>query len=316
MALRSEYVNAGFNDVKATIPVRGVLRRNEPMARHTVWAVGGVAHAMFLPADLEDLRAFLAVHDAQTPLFWIGLGSNLLVRDGGIAGTVINTSGRLNKLHLLDTNIVRAEAGVASAKFAKFAARQGLANGAFFAGIPGTIGGALAMNAGALGGETWPLVHAVETIDCDGRIRVRGAAEFDFGYRTVSGLGDEWFVAAHLELPSGNANAAQNEIRALLRQRALTQPVGQRSCGSVFQNPEGDFAGRLIELSGLKGRRVGGAIVSSKHANFIINEGDATAADIETLIDEVRAGVAHSQGVTLSCEVRIVGASTQAGGAQ
>ena len=307
-------MNAQCHKVIATMPVRGVLRRNEPMARHTVWAVGGLAQNMFLPADLEDLSAFLAGQEPRTRLFWMGLGSNLLVRDGGLAGTVINTSGRLNKLYLLHANTVRAEAGVACAKVAKFAARNDLTGAAFFAGIPGTVGGALAMNAGAFGGETWPLVNAVETMDFAGRVRVRRASDFKYGYRCVSGLAGEWFVAAHLELPSGDGDAERDDIRSLLKQRGLTQPIGQRSCGSVFQNPEGDFAGRLIETAGLKGRRVGCAVVSSKHANFIINEGGATAADIENLISEVRSVVERTQGVVLTSEVRVVGCTEPVGG--
>ena len=300
-------MNAGTDIVIASPSIRGALRRDESMARHTVWAVGGRAQVMFFPADLDDLRAFLAGHETPQPLLWIGLGSNLLVRDGGVDGTVINTSGRLNDLALVGPNVIRAEAGVACAKVAKFAARQQLTDAAFFAGIPGTIGGALAMNAGAFGGETWPLVSAVETIDANGEVRVRGASEFEFGYRSVNGPHGEWFAAAHLTLPGGDSEQAERDIRALLRRRNQTQPTGQRSCGSVFRNPPGDHAGRLIEACGLKGKRVGGAAVSTKHANFIINEDQATAADIEALIDEVRRTVAREHGVILEPEVRVVG---------
>ena len=288
-------------------PLRGELKLNEPMSRHTTWRVGGPAERLFRPADLADLQAFLATLDADEPLFWLGLGSNLLVRDGGIKGTVILTAQGMDSLALLDGGRLRAEAGVACARIAKYCAQHDLIGGEFLAGIPGTLGGALAMNAGAFGGETWQRVATVETIDRGGVVRTRTAEDFEIGYRHVQGVANEWFVAATLQLERGDGAAAAARIKAMLAKRAATQPVGRPSCGSVFRNPPGDHAARLIEAAGLKGLGFGGASVSEKHANFIINAGEATAADIEALIEHVRTVVAERYGIGLQPEARIVG---------
>jgi len=230
----------------------------------------------------------------------------VLVRDAGIAGTVVDTA-RLDDLALVAPSRVRVEAGVACPKVAKFCARERLGGCEFFAGIPGTMGGALAMNAGAFGGETWDLVRAVETMTRRGELRRRQPSEYRIGYRSVSGPEGEWFVAAELELSSHEDERAAMRIKELLRLRAETQPLRQRSCGSVFRNPPGDYAARLIEASGMKGTRVGNAMVSTKHANFIINTGGATARDVETLIEDIVAQVERTSGVRLVPEVRIVG---------
>jgi len=288
--------------------LRGELLYNEAMGRHTSWRVGGPADVYYKPADVDDLACLLAQVADDEPLFWFGLGSNLLVRDGGIRGIVIATSGMLNGLEYLDNGLVRAEAGVPCPKVARFCGRQGLVGAEFLAGIPGTMGGALAMNAGAFGGETWPLVQAVETLDSQGRRHLRTADEYEVAYRHVRGPAGEWFIAAHLSLQAGDAGASQARIKQLLEQRGDTQPTGLPSGGSVFRNPEGDHAGRLIEVSGLKGFCIGAACVSEKHANFFINTGTATASDIETLIEHVQAVVESQQGVRLVPEVHIVGA--------
>ncbi len=285
----------------------GRLRLNESMARHTSWRVGGPAQRFYEPASVADLAVFLAGLPAGEPLFWMGLGSNLLVRDGGVPGTVIMTSGLLNGLERRGEDRVRAEAGVACAKVARFAARAGLKGAEFLAGIPGTMGGALAMNAGAFGGETWTVVERVETLDRAGRHRERSSGDYRIGYRQVNGQADEWFTAAHLRLEPGDGRESSQRIRDLLKRRSDTQPMGQASCGSVFRNPPGDFAARLIEASGLKGRCIGGACVSEKHANFIVNTGGARAVDIETLIREVADTVERLHGVRLVPEVRVVG---------
>lgn len=292
---------------RAGLTWRGRLLRGEPMARHTSWRVGGPASQYFEPADLEDLGAFLAGLPPQEPVFWLGLGSNLLVRDGGIPGTVVQTSGLLDTMEPIDQRHLRVEAGVACAKVARFAARQGLRGAEFLAGIPGTLGGALAMNAGAFGAETWALVDGVETLDRAGQRRWRGPGDYRVGYREVRGPRGEWFVAARLRLEPGIAPEAAARIKALLRRRAETQPLGLPSCGSVFRNPEGDFAARLIETAGLKGLCIGGACVSEKHANFIVNTGGASAADIESLIGKVQRVVQRQHGVCLRTEVKIVG---------
>lgn len=294
----------------------GELRRHEPLARYTSWRVGGAAAQFYRPTDTEDLTRFLAALPASEPLLWIGLGSNLLVRDGGFAGTVIHTQGLLDGLEQLDDTHVRAEAGVACAKVARFCARRDLVGAEFLAGIPGTMGGALAMNAGAFGGETWSHVVAVETVDRHGRLHTRAPAEYRIGYRSVEGPGGEWFTAAHLQLQPGDGEAAQAHIKELLERRGESQPIGLPSCGSVFRNPPGDHAARLIEAAGLKGLCIGNACVSDKHANFIINTGGATAADIEALIAKVQAEVERVHGVRLEPEVRIVGETLQRRGAE
>jgi UDP-N-acetylmuramate dehydrogenase len=219
----------------------------------------------------------------------------------------VATQGRLDGLERVGEHGVRAEAGVACAKVARFAARAGLCGVEFLAGIPGTLGGALAMNAGAFGSETWERVVGVETVDRAGRIRQRGREAFQIAYRETKGPEGEWFLGARLELEAGDASAAQARIRDLLERRSATQPTSQPSCGSVFRNPQGDHAARLIEAAGLKGQCVGGACVSEKHANFIVNTHQATAADIETLINLVRDRVERTSGVQLTAEVHIVG---------
>lgn len=288
-------------------PLRGSLLHNEPMARHTTWRVGGAADNYYQPANIADLALFLSQLPADEPLFWLGLGSNLLVRDGGIRGSVIATSGMLNEMSRIDETHVRVESGVSCARLARFCAREGLAGAEFLCGIPGTMGGALAMNAGCFGGETWKLVESVETLDRQGNLHTRKASEFDVAYRQVSGPEGEWFVAATLQLEKGDAQGLLAANKKLLEKRGASQPTQQPNAGSVFRNPEGDFAARLIETAGLKGRTVGKAQVSEKHANFIVNLGGATAADIEGLIEEVKSEVEQQHGVVLQREVHIVG---------
>ncbi|MEA3412753.1 MAG: UDP-N-acetylmuramate dehydrogenase [Pseudomonadota bacterium] len=287
--------------------IRGTLGYAEPLRALNGWRVGGEAECLFRPADLEDLRLFMRSGMAIEPLTWLGLGSNVLIRDGGVRGTVVALHGALDGLTLTGARQMTAEAGVPCAKVARFAAREGLAGAEFLAGIPGTMGGALAMNAGAFGGETWDVVEAVTTIDRNGVLRERGADEFRTGYRFVDGPQGEWFVATRLALESGASQAGRERIRELLARRGATQPTGLPSCGSVFRNPPGDHAARLIESAGLKGVCIGGACVSEKHANFIVNMGEASAADIETLIRHVQAEVAARHGVDLLAEVRILG---------
>ncbi len=286
---------------------QGVMLHDEPLARHTSWRVGGIARRFYRPADGADLARFLQQLPADEPLLWLGMGSNLLVRDGGFNGTVVATRGCLTGVAVMEEDLLRAEAGATSAQVARFAARAGLCGVEFLAGIPGTLGGALAMNAGAFGGEIWPLVEQVETIDRAGQVRVRRPEDFDVGYRKATGVEGEWFLAAWLRLEQGDALEGQARIRQLLEKRAATQPIGLPSCGSVFRNPPGDHAARLIESAGLKGSAIGGACVSEKHANFIINTGTATAADIEQLIEKVQQQVAARHGVELRTEVCIVG---------
>ncbi len=286
--------------------LEGRLLRNEPMSRHTSWRVGGPAEQFYIPASISDLSRFLAGLDADTPIFWLGVGSNVLVRDGGIRGVVIAASRILRTLERSGDLGVTAGAGVPCTQLARQCLRWGLGPSEFFAGIPGTVGGALAMNAGAHGGETWERVRAVRTIDRDGSVHSRTPAHYAIGYRSVTGPADEWFIEASFEFDPG-VGASAERLNELLERRRATQPLGLPSCGSVFRNPPADFAARLIESAGLKGCAIGGAVVSPKHANFIINESAATATDVEALIEHVRQRVRETHGVELLHEVRIVG---------
>ena len=285
---------------------RGELRRDEPMSRHVSWRAGGNAELFFIPASVEDLQAFLGELDTGVPIFWLGVGSNLLVRDGGLRGVVISATGILRNLERIDAYLVRAGSGVPCTQLARQCIRWGLGPSEFFAGIPGTVGGALTMNAGAHGGETWERVDSVRTIDRAGEIHLRSPAEYSVSYRSVTGPSNEWFLEATFRFEPG-VTASMDAMKQMLERRKATQPLGLPSCGSVFRNPPGDHAARLIEAAGLKGYRIGGAEVSPKHANFIINTGDATATDIEELIEHVRQTVIEQHGVELKHEVRIVG---------
>lgn len=300
-------------DVLRLQGLRGELKAAEPMARHVSWRAGGAAARCYAPADLEDLALFLRQLPPAEPLLFAGLGSNLLVRDGGYAGTVVLTHSARCHPQLLAGRLY-AEAGVAAPKVARFAARQALAGAEFLAGIPGTVGGALAMNAGCYGAETWEIVERAVTIDRRGEVRTRGRDEFEIGYRHCALKGgarlgeDEWFAGAWFGLAQGDGAASRERIRELLEKRIAAQPLSLPNAGSVFRNPPGDHAARLIEACGLKGLARGGARVSEKHANFIVNpKGVASAADIEWLIAEVRARVLERTGVALQAEVRIVG---------
>jgi UDP-N-acetylmuramate dehydrogenase len=291
--------------------LRGEERRREPMARHTSWRAGGVAERSYAPADLEDLVAFLRGLPSSEPVHMVGLGSNLLVRDGGLSGTVIFTHWALRGLRLAAPGRIHAEAGVASPKVARFAALHELARAEFLAGIPGTVGGALAMNAGCYGGETWEIVAEVTTVDRSGTVRKRTRDDYEIAYRHARlrdpHPSEEWFVGATFTLPRGSAADSRTKITELLKQRIATQPLGEPNAGSVFRNPKGNYAARLIEACGLKGRAIGGAEISRKHANFIVNRGDARAADIEALIQLAEGSVQEKFGIALEREVRIVG---------
>ena len=286
--------------------IRGELRENEPMSRHTSWRVGGSADLFFVPASVEDLSQFLCELDIDTPIFWHGVGSNLLVRDGGIRGVVISASKILKNLDRVEHYKVKAGSGVPCTQLARQCVRWALGPSEFFAGIPGTVGGALAMNAGAHGGETWERVDSVRTIDRAGDIHHRAPNEYSIAYRSVTGPSDEWFIEAIFRFDP-EVIASKETLDAMLDRRKTTQPLGLPSCGSVFRNPPGDHAARLIQEADLKGHRIGGAEVSTKHANFIINADNATATDVEELIEHVRHAVIERHGVELVHEVRIVG---------
>ena len=296
----------------ARTTLRGRLLENEPMSRHVTWRAGGRAKRAYVPADLADLQAFLrTLPDAERVCF-VGLGSNLLVRDGGFDGTVVlmhHTHGTMR----LDDEFVYADAGVACPKVARFAATHGREGAEFLAGVPGTIGGALAMNAGCYGAETWQFVERVDTIDRQGAVRARTPKEFETGYRHVAlkrgAIGaDEWFAGGWFSFPRGDGARARARITELLAKRIATQPLNLPNAGSVFRNPPGDHAARLIEACALKGHAIGGARISEKHANFIVNPGGtARASEIEALIAHARATVIAKFGIELVPEVRIIG---------
>ncbi|MBN1237980.1 MAG: UDP-N-acetylmuramate dehydrogenase [Gammaproteobacteria bacterium] len=289
-------------------PTPTAVIRDEPMARHTSWRVGGPADLYAEPADEAELAAFLASLPEATPVYFVGLGSNLLVRDGGVRGAVVATGALKRRLERVDDVHVTAGAGLPCALLARQCVRWQLGPAAFFAGIPGTVGGALAMNAGAFGGETWNHVESVETIDRRGERRTRARGEYRIGYRSVLPIqgGEEWFLAATFRFEH-DESLDKSAIKAMLDRRAASQPTGVASCGSVFRNPPGAYAGELIERVGLKGTKLGGAMVSDKHANFIVNTGSATAEDIETLIESVRRRVREETGIELELEARVIG---------
>ena len=291
--------------------LRGKLRMDVDMRRHTSWNAGGHAERMYQPADLQDLVMFLRTLPADEPLLPLGLGSNLLVRDGGLRGTVLLLHAALTELRLEADGTIYAQAGVPGAKLARFAALHNLRGAEFFAGIPGTVGGMLAMNAGCYGSETWNIVDKVQVFDFIEYISDRVPQEYEVGYRhlrrkNAAGV-NELFVGAWFRLEPGDGEISRKEIKSLLSKRISSQPLNLPNAGSVFRNPPGDHAARLIEACGLKGKIIGGAQVSEKHANFIVNLGAATAVDIENLINEVQSVVQQKTGVTLHPEVRIVG---------
>ena len=311
--------------------LRGELRADEPMSRHVSWRAGGAVERAYWPADLDDLRALLRSLPSEEPVHFVGLGSNLLVRDGGLRGTAVFTHWALRHIALgtVDDSAgeIRVDAGVASPKVARFAALHDLIDAEFLAGIPGTIGGALAMNAGCYGGETWNIVRKVATVDRAGDLHERSPAEYRIAYRTVAkrcqqigGIqsasalerragAEEWFISARFALPRGNGADARQKIKDLLARRIASQPLGEPNAGSVFRNPPGSYAAQLIEACGLKGRQIGGAVISTKHANFIVNSGSARAHDIESLIELAQVSVKNKFGIELEREVRIIGES-------
>jgi len=292
--------------------LRGSLRLNEPMAKHVSWRAGGVAARAYTPAGRADLAAFLATLPGHEPVCFVGLGSNLLVRDGGYRGTVVlmhNPRGTMR----VEGELVYAEASVACPKVARLAATRGFEGAEFLAGIPGTVGGALAMNAGCYGSETWDVVAKALTVSRAGKLSERKPADFATGYRRVelrgSKLGEnEWFIAAWFRFRPGDETRARARIKELLAKRIAEQPLDLPNAGSVFRNPPGDHAARLVEACGLKGHEIGGARISEKHANFIVNpKGKARASDIEALIEHARKAVKERFGMELVPEVRIIG---------
>ena len=288
--------------------IRGEIINSEPMKKHTSLRVGGVAQYFYKPSDMDDLIHFLSLLDNDVSIFWLGRGSNILVRDEGLSGVVISSSKILREIKRINELTIKVEANVPCTMLAKKCIRWGLGPSEFFSGIPGSLGGALAMNAGAYGNETWERVVSVKTINRNGIIKNRISEEYQIDYRDVKGPINEWFISAILKFESNKIPSMERQ-KEMLEQRKKSQPLGKPSCGSVFRNPPGDFAAKLIEQSNLKGYRIGGASVSLKHANFIITDDSACANDVEQLIEYIRSTVKNLHDIELKCEVRIIGNS-------
>ena len=277
---------------------------NESLSRYTSWKVGGPADIYFTPNDRNELSHFLKLNDGS--ITWLGNGTNILVRDGGVKGVVISTRKSFNKIELMDKSSCKVEAGISCFELAMYATKNNLGPAAFFSGIPGSIGGALTMNAGCFGSETWEFVRSVEVIDRNGEIYHLDPKEFSISYRSVSFPFPLWFLSCDMVFPDRGVTTVE-ELKILRDSRLERQPLTENTCGSVFKNPDGNHAGDLIERSGLKGFRVGGCAVSEKHANFIVNDKGATARDIETLIKHIQNTVKDRFGIDLDTEVRIIG---------
>ena len=277
-----------------------MLKYNEPMSKHCSLRSGGHTREFFLPGNVTELSEFLSDNSRQ--VLFVGLGSNLLIRDHGFNGVIIHTK-HLKELKISE-GIIDAESGTTLARLSRFAQLNNRHGAEFLSAIPGTVGGALAMNAGAFGSEVWQYVVSVKTINLNGKVHQRKKSDFVIDYRSVSHKHiDEFFLSARFDF---NLQQQNDDVRDLLEKRNSTQPIGLPSCGSVFKNPKGHYAAELIESSGLKGFCVGGACVSEKHANYIINHDNATAEDIENLINHIKNTVKSIHNVELETEIIII----------
>jgi UDP-N-acetylmuramate dehydrogenase len=294
--------------LQATMPkLRGRLLENQSLAELTWFRVGGPAQALFMPEDEADLAHFLAQLPDQVPVNVIGLGSNLIVRQGGVPGVVIRLGRGFNAVQIEPGARVRVGAAVPDVKVARAAQEAGISGLAFFRGIPGAIGGALRMNGGAYGGETKDVLIEARGIDRGGRLRLLGLADMHYSYRHCGVPDDIVFTQALLQGAAGDPSAIAAEMDKITESREATQPVKSRTGGSTFKNPPGQKAWQLIDAAGCRGLRIGDAQVSTMHCNFLINLGSATAADIETLGETVRARVKQSSGIDLEWEIKRIG---------
>ena len=286
--------------------VRGRLRADEPMARYTWFRVGGPAEVLFEPADMNDLRAFLAARPKDAAITVIGGTSNILVRDGGIPGIVIRLGKAFAGIEI-EGDRIHAGAAAADMNVARRAAGAGLAGLEFLVGIPGTVGGALRMNAGAYGVEICDVFETATALDADGSILTLDAAAMGFTYRHADVPKDIIFTRATFCGAPGDVDVIQARMKEIQAQRERSQPVREKTGGSTFANPWGNKAWELIDAAGCRGLRIGGAQVSEAHTNFLINTGDATAGDLESLGEEVRRRVKENSGVELKWEIRRLG---------
>jgi UDP-N-acetylmuramate dehydrogenase len=277
-----------------------MIKFNEPMSKHCSLRSGGMTSEFFLPEDINELSLFLKSN--VKPILLVGLGSNLLVRDRGFNGVTIHTKN-LKELNIKN-KYIESGAGISLAKLSRFAQANLKYGAEFLSAIPGSVGGALAMNAGAFGSEVWQYVVSVQTISLSGELQERFPNDYDINYRSVKHrFSDEFFISAQFDF---NLNEPNDNVRDLLDKRNSSQPIGLPSCGSVFKNPKDNYAAKLIESSGLKGFCIGGACVSEKHANYIINQNNATALDIENLIIHIQNTIKTLHNVELETEIIII----------
>ena len=286
--------------------VRGRLRADEPMARYTWFRVGGPAEVLFEPADIEDLQSFLKARPSDVPISVIGGTSNILIRDGGIPGITIRLGKAFAQIDIQNEQ-VRVGAAAADVNVARRAAEAGVAGLEFLVGIPGTIGGALRMNASAYGTEIKDVFQSTDAITEDGECVQLGITEMGFGYRRCTVPSSYIFIAATLQGTSGDVSAIQARMKDIQESRETTQPVHERTGGSTFANPEGHSAWALVDAAGCRGLKIGGAMVSEAHTNFLINASDATALDIEMLGEDIRRRVKEDSGIELHWEIRRLG---------
>jgi UDP-N-acetylmuramate dehydrogenase len=290
--------------------VRGRLRVDEPLARFTWFRVGGPAEVLFEPEDLDDLQLFMAERPRDVTLTVIGGTSNILIRDGGIPGIVIRLGKAFADIST-DGEKIMAGAAAADINIARRAADAGISGLEFMVGIPGTLGGALRMNAGAYDTEIADVFDSATALDADGNLRTFDAAAMGFAYRHADVAEDMIFTSAVLKGQAGDAAAIKARMKEIQEARESSQPVRERTGGSTFANPDGHKAWQLVDAAGCRGLRIGGAQVSEAHTNFLINTGDATAADLEQLGEEVRRRVMENAGVHLHWEIRRLGVPAQ-----
>jgi UDP-N-acetylmuramate dehydrogenase len=295
-------------DLKAKMPqLRGRLLANQPLAELTWFRVGGPAQVLFMPEDEADLSYFLGALPAEIPVTVIGLGSNLIVRDGGVPGVVIRLGRGFGDVKVEPGARVRAGTGVPDVKVSRAAQEAGIAGLAFFRGIPGAIGGALRMNGGAYGRETKDALIEARGVDRAGRLHVFANGDMHYSYRHCGAPDDVIFTAALFQGEPGDPEKIAAEMDKITESREATQPIKSRTGGSTFKNPPGHKAWQVIDAAGCRGLKVGGAQVSEMHCNFLINLGGATAADIESLGETVRTRVKENSGVELEWEIKRIG---------
>ena len=292
--------------------VRGRLMPNAPLADLTWFKTGGPAEILFMPADETDLADFLKKTSRDIPVTVIGVGSNLLVRDGGVPGVVIRLGKGFNEIVLAGPNQIRAGTAALDMRVAQFALEHSIDSLTFLIGIPGTIGGALRMNGGAHGGETTDVLLEARAVDRQGNVKVLQHADMKFTYRHSAAPGDLIFTSALLQGKPGDAAAIKAKMDSHVEHRINAQPIKSRTGGSTFKNPPGEKSWALIDKAGLRGFAIGPAKVSEMHCNFLINEGGATAAQIEELGETVRARVKENSGIELEWEIRRIGLGVDA----